>query len=106
MCVVTLGTMRIIFVGRGHKVVDSMLGFCEVFLWLLVMRRIMQNLDEWYPFLAFALGFASGNYLGMLIEQMLAMGMLHVRVITRRDTQDLVQNLGTQNLGVTCVKGQ
>jgi uncharacterized protein YebE (UPF0316 family) len=45
---VTLGTIRIISIGRGYKLVAPLLGFFEVFIWLLAIRQIMQNVTEVY----------------------------------------------------------
>ena len=65
VCVVTLGTLRIIFVARGQKLLAPLLGFFEVFIWLLAISQIMQNLSDWSCFVAFALGFTLGNFLGI-----------------------------------------
>jgi uncharacterized protein YebE (UPF0316 family) len=105
VCVVTFGTVRIIFVARGQKVLAPLLGFCEVFLWLLAMSQIMQNLSDWTCFFAFAFGFSLGNYFGIIIEKKLAMGMAVVQIITNRDADDLVDHLRAANFGVTSMDG-
>lgn len=104
--VVTLGTLRIIFVARGKKILAPILGFFEVFIWLLAIMQVMQNLSDWSCFFAFALGFTLGNYLGILIEQALALGTSIVRIITHRDAAELVERLRRADFGVTCVEGQ
>jgi uncharacterized protein YebE (UPF0316 family) len=106
VAVVTFGTLRIIFVARGQKVIAPILGFFEVFIWLLAISQVMQNLSDWSCFVAFALGFTLGNYLGILIEQRLALGTVIVRIITHRDATDLVEQLRAANFGFTCVEGQ
>jgi uncharacterized protein YebE (UPF0316 family) len=106
VCVVTLGTLRIIFVSRGQKVIAPILGFFEVFIWLLAVSQVMQNLSVWSCFIAFALGFTLGNYLGIIIEKRLALGTVIVRVITHRDTGLLIENLRAANFGVTSVEGE
>ena len=106
VCVVTFGTLRIIFVARGHKYLAPLLGFFEILLWLLAIREIMQNLSNWECFVAFALGFTLGSFLGILIEKLLALGTVIVRLITHRDAGDLVEQLRAANFGVTVVDGQ
>jgi uncharacterized protein YebE (UPF0316 family) len=106
VCVVTLGTLRIIFVARGHKILAPVLGFFEVFIWLLAISQVMQNLSNWTCFIAFALGFTLGNYLGIIIEKKLAMGTVIVRIITHRDAAGLIGQLRGASFGVTCVEGQ
>jgi uncharacterized protein YebE (UPF0316 family) len=106
VCVVTFGTLRIIFVARGQKILAPALGFFEVFIWLLAICQVMQNLSDWTCFIAFALGFMLGNYLGIIIEQKLALGTVIVRVITHRDAACLIEQLRAANFGVTCVEGK
>jgi uncharacterized protein YebE (UPF0316 family) len=106
MCVVTLATLRIIFIARGHKYLAPLLGFGEITIWLFAIGKTMQNLDDPACFLAFALGFTLGNLLGILIEKALAMGMASVRIITHRDAHDLIARLRAASFGVTCINGQ
>lgn len=103
VCVVTLGTLRIIFVARGKKFLAPTLGFFEILIWLFAISQIMQNLSNGACFIAFALGFTLGNYLGILIEKMLALGTVIVRIITHRDAAALVEQLRAANFGVTSV---
>ncbi len=104
--VVTLGTLRIIFVARGHKIVTPILGFFEILSWLFAAGVTMKNLDQWQCSVAFALGFTLGSYFGVLIEKMLALGMVNVRIITHKGIAGLVEELRAARFGVTCVEGQ
>jgi uncharacterized protein YebE (UPF0316 family) len=106
MCVVTLGTLRIIFVSRGMKLLASLLGFFEISIWLFAIGQIMQNLSEIHCFAAFAGGFTAGNFLGILIEKKLAIGTQVVRIITRRDAGRLIDSLKSAGYGVTALDGQ
>ncbi len=106
VCVVTVGTLRIIFVARGHKFVAPMLGFFEITMWLFAAGVTMKNLDHWQCCGAFALGFTLGSYLGILIEKWLAMGTVVVRIITHRDAAELIDQLRAANFGVTCFDAQ
>ncbi|HEV57052.1 MAG TPA: hypothetical protein ENN87_06090, partial [Phycisphaerales bacterium] len=83
ICDVSVGTLRIIAVARGRRVAAAILGFFEVLIWITVISHVMQNLTNPWCYVAYAAGFATGNYVGIRIEQMLAMGQLVVRVITR-----------------------
>tara|TARA_Y100000031_G_C8059117_1_gene309772 strand:+ start:65 stop:646 length:582 start_codon:yes stop_codon:yes gene_type:complete len=86
---VSLGTLRIIFVSKGMKYLAPALGFVEVIIWLLAIGQIMQNLSNVVNYIAYGLGFAIGNYLGIRIEEKLAMGFVVLRVITRKSAQEL-----------------
>jgi uncharacterized protein YebE (UPF0316 family) len=106
VCVVTLCTVRIIFIARGMRVRAAVLGFFEVSIWLFAIGQVMQNLSDLGCYAGFAAGFALGNYLGITIEQKLALGNLVVRVITHRDGGALAHNLNAAGYGVTRVDGR
>jgi uncharacterized protein YebE (UPF0316 family) len=103
---VSLGTLRIIFVTKGMRKVAPLVGFFEVLVWLLAISRIMQDLDNWVCYLAYAGGFATGNFIGMYLEERLAIGHEMIRVITRKNATSLIDDLRTRGYGVTSVKAQ
>ncbi len=100
---VSLGTVRIIFVSRGNRIIAPLLGFFEVLIWLIAIGKIMQNLTNVAAYIAYAGGFATGNFLGIVIEQKLAVGLLAIRVITSKDASSLIQNMKEAGYGVTVV---
>ena len=106
ICDVTIGTMRIIFVSRGMKMVAPVLGFFEVFIWIIAVGQIFQNLTNPLNYFAYAAGFATGNYVGMLVEESLAMGLALIRVITQRDATNLIDYLRGAGYGVTVLDAQ
>jgi uncharacterized protein YebE (UPF0316 family) len=98
---VTIGTIRIVMVAKGHKNIAPVLGFFEVFIWLLAITRIIQNLDNWICYVAYAGGFATGNYIGLLIEEKVAIGIVKIQIITRKESRDLIDNLKNAGYGIT-----
>jgi uncharacterized protein YebE (UPF0316 family) len=106
LCVVTIGTIRIIFVARGFKLLAPIFGFAEVLIWLFAIGQIMQNLDNSLCFLAFAGGFALGNYVGLVINEKLALGMSAVQIITHKNPAELIRRLTEARFGVTTLQGQ
>jgi uncharacterized protein YebE (UPF0316 family) len=103
---VTLGTLRIIFVARGKKRIAPILGFIEVFIWIVVVSQLIGNLQNWIAYLAYAAGFATGNYVGMWIEDRLAMGTLVLRVILPQGSEELAGLLRQAGYGATQVDGE
>lgn len=102
---VSLGTLRIIFLSRGRKYLAPMLGFVEVFIWITVVSQIVRGAQNIVAYFAYAAGFAIGNYLGMIIEERLAIGTLVVRVILPEIGEALVDRLHTEGYGATYVDG-
>jgi uncharacterized protein YebE (UPF0316 family) len=106
LCVVTLSTVRIIFIARSMKYLASFLGFFEVLTWLFAITRVMENLSNGACFLGFAGGFSLGNFLGILLEKKLAMGSSMVQVFTRGEASGLVETLCASDFRVTVLDGQ
>jgi uncharacterized protein YebE (UPF0316 family) len=106
LCVVTISTIRIIFLSRGMKTLAAMLGFFEITIWLFAIGQIMRNLSDLGCYLGFASGFTLGNYFGVLIEKKLAIGTQVVRIITRRGARELVARLQAANYGVTILDAE
>lgn len=100
---VSIGTLRIIFVSKGLKYLAAMLGFVEALVWVLAISQVITNLSSWVTYIAFALGFAAGNLVGMLLEERIAMGNLIVRIITRHEADELVRYMREAGYGVTSV---
>lgn len=100
---VTLGTMRIIFTSRGKRHLAPLLGFVEVFIWVSVISEITRGAHNFIAYLAYAAGFATGTYIGMFIENKLAIGMLVVRAIVPNHVQELTKALSDKGYGVTRV---
>lgn len=103
---VSLGTIRIVFVSRGHKIMAMAAGFFEVLVWLLVLGQVMQNLTNPINYIAYAAGFAAGNFAGLTLEERLAMGIVSLQVITQAYADELAERLRKEHVGVTVVGAQ
>ncbi|NJD78349.1 MAG: DUF2179 domain-containing protein [Candidatus Methanoperedens sp.] len=100
---VTFGTIRIIFVSRGKKYLAPLLGFFEIMIWLFAIGQIFINLTSIEYYVAYAGGFATGNFVGIWIEEKLAIGTLVIRIITKKDSTQLIECLKARGYGVTSV---
>ena len=100
LCVVTLSTMRVIFIARGMKWLAPFLGFFEITIWLFAIGQIMQNLSDLGCYAGFASGFTLGNFLGVIIEKKLAIGNSIIHITTRKDAGELVESLAAAQYGV------
>jgi uncharacterized protein YebE (UPF0316 family) len=106
ICDVSLDTLRIIFISKGYKFIAPVIGFFEVLIWIVVITRVLQNLDNWLCYIAYAGGFATGTYVGMLLDEKLAIGYEMVRVITKKDAHELTDALHKAGYGVTSVNAK
>lgn len=103
ICDVTLGTLRIVFISKGDKMIAPVLGFLEVLIWLIAITQVMENLNNFASYLAWAGGFATGNFLGLRVEQKLALGQMVVRVITVEPADKLIDQLKGHGYRLTCI---
>ena len=102
---VTLGTLRIIFVSKGERYIAPVIGFFEVFIWIVIISQILSRANDIVAYLSYAAGYATGNYVGILIEQRIAFGVVLCRVYTVKAGKDLVALLSKKGYGATTIQG-
>jgi uncharacterized protein YebE (UPF0316 family) len=103
---VTLGTMRIIFTSRGRRQQAALLGFAEVLIWIVVVSRVFSGEHSPTAYVGYAAGFATGTFVGMLVEERMAIGTLMVRIILSKGADELIEQLRAAGFGVTTVHGE
>jgi uncharacterized protein YebE (UPF0316 family) len=103
---VSLDTIRVIMVSKGYRKFAPFVGFFQVLIWIITITRIMENLDNWITYVAYAAGFGMGTFVGMWIEGRIAMGNELLRVITKQPADDLIRALREKGYMVTSVNGQ
>lgn len=103
---VSIGTIRIIFVSRGTRVMAAIFGFFEILIWLIAISQIMHNLNNVVNYIAYAAGFAMGNFVGISIERKIFSGNLMIRAIVKNDAIKLIAKLSAHGYGVTIVDAQ
>lgn len=103
---VALGTLRIIFISKGKKYLAPLLGFVEMIIWILAITRIFENLNNWACYFAFAAGFATGNFIGIVVEEKIALGVELIRIITRKEATDLINTLRERGYGITYITAE
>jgi len=106
VCDVSLGTIRVIFVSRGYRYLAPLLGFFEISIWLMAIGQIMRDLNNVAAYLAYATGFAMGTFAGITLEERLSLGMVIVRVITKRDCTPLIDRLKAERYGLTMLDAE
>lgn len=103
---VSLGTIRTISIIQGRTVLAFFLGFIEISIWIGVISAVIGQVQE-NPILGifYALGFASGNVVGIMIERRLAMGSIVIKIMARDSAQKLANRIRKMGFGVTEFQG-
>lgn len=103
---VSIGTIRVVFIMQGNKRLAPLLGFLESFIWLVAVSQIIKNVDNMISYVAFAAGFGTGTFVGLFIEEKLAIGKVLIRVITRKEAFDLIQFFKESDFNFTNVQAE
>ena len=99
---VSLGTLRIIFVSKGEKNKAPLIGFVEVFIWVVVISQILARANDMVSYLSYA----AGNYIGLILENRIAYGIVLCRIYTQKNGYELIQTLNKLNFGATMTHGE
>ncbi|EQA53119.1 DUF2179 domain-containing protein [Leptospira kmetyi] len=103
---VSIGTIRVILLTREKKAIAASLGFLEVLLWVIVITQVIKNLNNVFCYLAYAGGFATGTFIGMFLEEKLAIGFSLLRIISPQNGQEIANKLSEAGYRVTTMDGQ
>jgi uncharacterized protein YebE (UPF0316 family) len=107
ICDVSLGTVRTIVTVQGRGVVAFFLAIFEILIWITVISTVVQKVAS-QPILAlfYALGFATGNLVGIAVERKIALGFMILRVFTRTAGRALTERLRNLGQPVTVFQGE
>ena len=97
----SLDTLRMLFVVRGRKGVAWGLGFVQSIIFVLAITSVLSHLDNPLNVVGYAAGFATGNVVGMWIEERLAIGHVKVSIVSQRLGSALSKTLRESGFGVT-----
>ena len=102
----SLDTLRIRMMARGERVLTFFFGVIETLIYLYTLSSVIQNLDNWANILAYSLGFGIGSLVGMAIDERMAVGYSHLRVISPGRGAQLAEQLRDQGFAVTEFAGR
>jgi uncharacterized protein YebE (UPF0316 family) len=82
VCDMSLDTIRIMFVVRGRKKLAWVLGFFQSLIFVVAITSVLSNLNNVLNVIGYAAGFATGNVVGMIIEEKLAFGHIRLTIMS------------------------
>ncbi|MBU5590497.1 DUF2179 domain-containing protein [Clostridium sp. MSJ-4] len=105
---VSLMTLRTVLITRGERLYGAIIGFFEVSIWLYVVSSVLVGIrEDPIRMVVYALGFAFGNFLGSLLEEKLALGLLTISIVaSEEDAEVIAEALRNDNLGLTLVEAE
>lgn len=103
---VSLSTVRMLLAVRNAWILVPCIAVFEVTIWLFAAGSALQNMRSPLHLLGYATGFATGNVVGMWLEEKLAYGFAAVRIIVKGRQPALAARLREMGFGVTELTGQ
>jgi len=105
---VSLMTVRTVLITRGEKLYGSFIGFFEVMIWLYVISTVLNGIQQDpIRMIVYSLGFCCGNYIGCMLEERLALGVLTITLISsKEDGIKLADILRDKHIGVTMMDAE
>lgn len=97
----TLDTLRVLVVMRGKKGIAWVLGFFQASIFVLAISSVLSNLDNPLNVIGYAAGFATGNVVGMFIEERLAIGHTLISIVSSRRGSAIAERLRDEGYAVT-----
>ena len=97
----SLDTIRLILTMRSSKIWVWLLGFFNSMIWVVTFAFVLSDINNIVNVIFYAAGFATGNVMGMWIEDKLAVGFAEVRVISSNWGAAILDVLRENNYAVT-----
>ena len=98
---IALDTLRVMLVVQRKRVLSALVGFCQALMWIVVIKSVLDNLENFYSIVAYAGGYSAGILVGMALEERLAIGFSHVRIVTSENARQMSASLRKSGYGVT-----
>jgi uncharacterized protein YebE (UPF0316 family) len=97
----SLDTLRVLVVMRGRKGTAWVLGFFQALIFVVAIGTVLSDLKNPLNILAYAAGFATGNVIGMLIEERLAIGHVQLSIVSSRLGNAIAERLRDEGYAIT-----
>lgn len=101
-----LSTVRMLAVARGRSLLAWVTGFAESLIFVTAIAGVLDSLDNAWNLIAYAGGFATGNVIGMVIEERLAPGHSLLRIVSSTRGSAVAESLRERGYGATELAGR
>lgn len=102
---VSLGTIRMIFIVKGRKIISALIAFAEALIWFLIVKEALNYMNGsiWIA-LSYAAGFASGTFVGGYLSELFIPGKLTLQVFVKYDKKHIIQEIRNNGYAVTAIE--
>jgi uncharacterized protein YebE (UPF0316 family) len=103
---ITVSTLATIFSVQGRKFPAILTGSLSSFVYVVAIGKVVTNLDNPWNVVAYVAGFGIGTWVGMMLEQRMALGYAQVRIISTSQGHEVADALREAGFGVTEMFGR
>ena len=104
---VGLGTFRTVCIVKGKRFTSTLIAFFEVLIWFLIAREALNSeVTSIFIPIAYAGGFATGTYLGIILSNRFISGQLTLNIISSNINDEHIKTLKSKGYGVSILKTQ
>jgi uncharacterized protein YebE (UPF0316 family) len=96
-----LDTIRLLFMLRDKRFLTWVLGFFQTIIYVIVIGSVLSNLNNLQNIVGYSAGFATGNILGMMVEERLALGHIKMSIISSTSGAAIAERLRIDGFAVT-----
>jgi uncharacterized protein YebE (UPF0316 family) len=102
----SLDTLRVLFIIRGQRPLVWAFGFCQSLIWVVAITTVLSHMDNPWNLVGYATGFATGNVVGMWIEERLAIGHSDMRIMSTGRGSAIVETIRNGGHAATELAGR
>lgn len=104
---VSLSSVRTMFVVKCNKIMASLIAFVEIFIWFYAAKEaLVSNSTSLCIVVSYALGYATGTFIGTLINEKFISGIYSLKVSLKGVNEKMIKKLNSICLDVVSLKGE
>lgn len=103
---VSMSTVRLLLIMNGKANIAPFVGAVEVFLWISIVGQIVKGENSLVAYISYGIGFGLGTYIGMKIEEYLAIGKVMIKLVTVKPADELIIYLKRHEIEFSHVSAQ
>lgn len=104
---VSLSSVRTMFVVKCNKIMASLIAFVEIFIWFYAAKEaLVSNSTSLCIIVSYALGYATGTFIGTLINEKFISGIYSLKVSLKGVNEKMLKKLNSICLDVVSLKGE
>ncbi len=102
---VLISTVRTLLMMRGRKKLVTLMTIPEVLIYIMALGTVVQNLSNVWNLLGYCGGVALGTWIGMALEERLALGFAVIHVVSVDKGRKIADAIRSRGYGATETMG-